>query len=612
MAPPEFDDEELDSEALPQPEPAHASVDSIVACVENRHFEIGIACLRMSDHSVELSQFCDDQAYSKALSFLQRHEPRRLLFPPSASESVFEKVVQSEFGLTCRVVHIPRRNWNESKGMEFLRHYSHRSQLTTILPVVSKQYLSLAALCALIEVVEHEGTTFVKGTLRIEYKSVEGVMLLDPATVANLEILRNLRTGDSKASLFGMLNLCKTAAGTRYLRSSLIQPSTHLDTISARLDCVSELVEKEDALLDAQKVLSSFADSDRLLKFFMVKPTQGAVQRAKAAVSAVLQLKTALRTAPLLADALTSTDTAPPANELLQAVVANLRSAELAGMEARIEAVIDEEAAFKKKTSQRMFECLFAVRPKVCSFLDVTRQTLHESIHDMEELAVHYADELGLTDLKLVWTERRGYHLTLPVGQKEIVQGAGFIQISSQSKKTVACSTEQLAQFSMRAKEMIQQILVSTEAQLEGLIGEIRHNLHVLFRLGESVALVDTMCAFASFVRTAGGPYVRPKMGEGCPLVLKQCRHPLLEHLGDVSVVPNDVGIFHASNFQLVTGPNMAGARRATARARSAAGAPPAPPAPPRARRAAHRRAVPLAPRRRASRPTSGSARSSC
>lgn len=31
-------------------------------------------------------------------------------------------------------------------------------------------------------------------------------MLLDPATVANLELLRNLRTGDPKASLFGALN----------------------------------------------------------------------------------------------------------------------------------------------------------------------------------------------------------------------------------------------------------------------------------------------------------------------------------------------------------------------------------------------------------------------
>ena len=39
-------------------------------------------------------------------------------------------------------------------------------------------------------------------------------MLLDPATVQNLELLRNLRTGDPKTSLFGTLNHCKTAAGT--------------------------------------------------------------------------------------------------------------------------------------------------------------------------------------------------------------------------------------------------------------------------------------------------------------------------------------------------------------------------------------------------------------
>lgn len=34
---------------------------------------------------------------------------------------------------------------------------------------------------------------------------------------------------------------------------------------------------------------------------------------------------------------------------------------------------------------------------------------------------------------------------------------------------------------------------------------------------------------------------------------------PLLEAQGDVSLVPNDVAITHATNFQLVTGPNMSG-----------------------------------------------------
>jgi DNA mismatch repair ATPase MutS len=70
-------------------------------------------------------------------------------------------------------------------------------------------------------------------------------MLLDPSTIANLELLRNLRTGDAKKSLFGALNHCLTTAGTRCLRSSIIQPSVDLETISARLDCVSELLERE-------------------------------------------------------------------------------------------------------------------------------------------------------------------------------------------------------------------------------------------------------------------------------------------------------------------------------------------------------------------------------
>ena len=99
----------------------------------------------------------------------------------------------------------------------------------------------------------------------------------------------------------------------RYLRSSLVQPSTDLATITARLDAVSEvrpwrcllactrpcvalllggtsalqalsylsharsspqLLERPESLCDAKKVLPAFKDSDRLLKFFMQKPTQ--------------------------------------------------------------------------------------------------------------------------------------------------------------------------------------------------------------------------------------------------------------------------------------------------------------------------------------------------
>lgn len=86
-------------------------------------------------------------------------------------------------------------------------------------------------------------------------------------------------------------------------------------------------------------------------------------------------------------------------------------------------------------------------------------------------------------------------------------------------------------------------------SQLSTLLGELRANLHLVFRVGESVALVDTMLAFATFVRSSGG-YCRPKIAESAPLVLKRCRHPLLEKYGDVDLVPNDVAITHATNLQ--------------------------------------------------------------
>ena len=69
---------------------------------------------------------------------------------------------------------------------------------------------------------------------------------------------------------------------------------------------------------------------------------------------------------------------------------------------------------------------------------------------------------------------------------------------------------------------------------------QVRNRLHVVFAVGESIALLDMLVSFTTFVQLSGASYVRPKMADGATLVLKGCRHPLLEAQGEVSVVPND------------------------------------------------------------------------
>ena len=75
---------------------------SIIAIVENAKFEVGVAVICLADYAVEvraapvwfwatplshtraaalqISQFCDDPAYSKTVSMIARHEPRQLFF----------------------------------------------------------------------------------------------------------------------------------------------------------------------------------------------------------------------------------------------------------------------------------------------------------------------------------------------------------------------------------------------------------------------------------------------------------------------------------------------------------------------------------------------------
>jgi hypothetical protein len=90
-----------------------------------------------------------------------------------------------------------------------------------------------------------------------------------------------------------------------------------------------------------------------------------------------------------------------------------------------------------------------------------------------------FLTRVRLDDLKLLYSERRGYHLTLPVAQRGVAERNNFIQLASQAKRTLACSTEQLQQLNLRAKDTIAQILAKTEEELEKLQARNRHVLGV-------------------------------------------------------------------------------------------------------------------------------------
>ena len=70
-------------------------------------------------------------------------------------------------------------------------------------------------------------------------------MVLDGATVRNLELVEPLFAGESReATLIHVLDKTATGMGGRLLRRRLLNPACDLQEIEARLDAVGELAAK--------------------------------------------------------------------------------------------------------------------------------------------------------------------------------------------------------------------------------------------------------------------------------------------------------------------------------------------------------------------------------
>lgn len=72
-----------------------------------------------------------------------------------------------------------------------------------------------------------------------------------------------------------------------------------------------------------------------------------------------------------------------------------------------------------------------AVRPGINTLLDVTRQAFLNVTEDVYALAQSYAEEYDMGSIKVAWSAKRGYHISVKVGAVQGVatsdQGSGAI-----------------------------------------------------------------------------------------------------------------------------------------------------------------------------------------
>jgi DNA mismatch repair protein MutS len=370
----------------------------------------------------------------------------------------------------------------------------------------------------------------------------DAFLWLDEMTRRNLELVEPLRAGARGCTLLETIDATVTPMGGRLLRQWLLSPLRTPAAIRYRLDAVEVAVRDGRGRARLREALDGVRDVERLAgraAAGRATPRElGALRDSFLRLPDVSEALSALAASTLpgggravaLADAVDELD-----------LLADLASELGRGLEERPPAQLAEGGVIRAGYDSELDE-LRALR-------DGGRQYI-ASLQQRER------ERTGIPSLKVGFNKVFGYYLEITNAH------AARVPPDYERRQTLASAeryvTPELKDYEARVLGAEERMAVR-EAELFGAlraavgqaIGRIQRTARVLARLDVWTALADGAVA---------GRYVRPEVHDGFDLVLRQCRHPVIERMMPrESFIPNDARFTEAERVALVTGPNMAG-----------------------------------------------------
>ncbi|UPK91984.1 hypothetical protein LCI18_002919 [Fusarium solani-melongenae] len=485
---------------------------------------------------------------------LQMFAPSRILFmstacPPNEPSSLYSLVTDLVQG--SQVGAQDRSAWSESDGLEYINNLAFKDDIEPLKVATQGKFYALSSFAAVMKYIQqHFSINFVPHSLRIQYRPSEDTMMIDISAIKSLEIMQNLRNPKSKDSLFGLMNHTTTPMGARMLRSSILQPPTRDDAyITPRYEALDELTTNEEMFREIRKALKLFHDTEKILTKLIVVPKNMPIQKVEEQINHVLMVKSFLEAVSELYIAL------EPATCDLLVKVRDLCHPELTnrGLD-KIRHTIEADVTYTKSALDLWNQRSFAVKGGINGMLDVARQTYKEQTEEIHK----YLDRLNETHgfgASLKYDNGRKYWFRLHAADFEgRPLPDEFINVVRKKDK-IECQTLALIKLNVRLADAAHEVVLRSDNIIQTLITDLRQEVPHLFRLCESIALVDMVSSFGQLATTRD--YVRPELDTA--MALKGARHPVLDKTMDGGFVPNDYFASESYAFHIVTGCNMSG-----------------------------------------------------
>ncbi|GAD11353.1 DNA mismatch repair protein mutS [Gluconobacter frateurii NBRC 103465] len=374
-------------------------------------------------------------------------------------------------------------------------------------------------------------------------QGVSGVLGIDPATRASLDILRT-RDGETKYSLFGVVSRTATASGSRLLSQWLSSPLTN----------AQQITDRQNAWLWLQSIPGLVGSLGDILK--RTPDPARALGRLSAGRGQPRDLA-AIRDTLIAADDLTGL-LQPVCDEQTPTLIRTLT----AGLCGRADTLLDRlKAAVAEDLPARIEDGGF-IAVGFNEELDRYRTLRDESRRIVAALQGRLSEEYGIGNLKIRHHAQLGYVIEVP--------SAAGAKLKDRPELSFRQGTASLARFSTEELAALDRAILEAADKASALERRLFAELctHILQtpaldEVAEFLALADVLrsCALLS----EGGSWCRPDVTDGTDFELVACRHPVVEAAlaesgsADARFIPNDCKLPPEHRAMLLTGPNMAG-----------------------------------------------------
>jgi DNA mismatch repair protein MutS len=466
------------------------------------------------------------RGYDQLTTELQRLKPRECLLPKNLEDpnvqtllSAFEDLYTYEY----ETAHDAYQTLQKHFTVNSLEAFG-----------IQKWPFAIQAAGLLLDYLKDTQKTQLNHLKTLKPYSPDDHMLLDEATLRNLELTTTIRDQKKEGSLLGVLDHTQTAMGGRMLKHWILRPLTDITKIQARLDAVSTFYEDPMVSQTFRDEISNILDLERVVsRLSLDRGTPRDLIALKSSLHKIPTLKHLLRggSAQLLKQI----------NEQLQPLpeVVDL-----------IEAAIFEEPPLNLREGGFINQGYHAE-------LDELRTLSSQGKGFIKEMQLREIERTGIQSLKVKYNKVFGYYIEISksnlsnvpddyIRKQTLVNAERYITPELKEYEEKVLSADE------KSKALEYELFKDVRAAVIQHMGAIQKN-------AEAIGTLDVLLSFAFVAQR--NRYTKPELSTDGPLNIIDGRHPVVEHLNPAGdFVPNDVVLGTSDqHIILLTGPNMSG-----------------------------------------------------